>query len=42
MSQLVARFACGLLWGEATFKCVEGKIPAGMIFVPVRAAHLPV
>jgi formylmethanofuran dehydrogenase subunit D len=22
------------LWGEATFKCVEGKIPVGMIFVP--------
>jgi len=22
------------LWGEATFKCVAGKIPAGMIFVP--------
>jgi formylmethanofuran dehydrogenase subunit D len=22
------------LWGEATFKCVEGKTPAGMIFVP--------
>jgi formylmethanofuran dehydrogenase subunit D len=22
------------LWGEATFKCVEGKIPSGMIFVP--------
>ena len=21
-------------WGEATFKCVEGKIPQGMIFVP--------
>jgi formylmethanofuran dehydrogenase subunit D len=21
-------------WGEATFKCVEGKVPAGMIFVP--------
>jgi len=21
-------------WGEATFKCVEGKIPEGMIFVP--------
>ena len=21
-------------WGEATFKCVEGKIPRGMIFVP--------
>ena len=22
------------LWGEATFKCVEGKTPSGMIFVP--------
>jgi formylmethanofuran dehydrogenase subunit D len=22
------------LWGEATFKCVAGKIPVGMIFVP--------
>jgi formylmethanofuran dehydrogenase subunit D len=22
------------LWGEATFKCMEGKLPAGMIFVP--------
>jgi formylmethanofuran dehydrogenase subunit D len=22
------------LWGEATFKCTEGKLPAGMIFVP--------
>jgi formylmethanofuran dehydrogenase subunit D len=22
------------LWGEATFKCVEGKLPIGMIFVP--------
>jgi formylmethanofuran dehydrogenase subunit D len=22
------------LWGEATFKCVEGKVPSGMIFVP--------
>ena len=22
------------LWGEAEFKCVEGKIPIGMIFVP--------
>jgi formylmethanofuran dehydrogenase subunit D len=21
-------------WGEATFKCIEGKIPQGMIFVP--------
>ena len=21
-------------WGEATFKCIEGKTPAGMIFVP--------
>jgi formylmethanofuran dehydrogenase subunit D len=21
-------------WGEATFKCVEGKVPQGMIFVP--------
>ena len=21
-------------WGEATFKCVEGKVPEGMIFVP--------
>jgi formylmethanofuran dehydrogenase subunit D len=21
-------------WGEATFKCVEGKLPRGMIFVP--------
>ena len=21
-------------WGEATFKCVEGKVPVGMIFVP--------
>jgi len=21
-------------WGEATFKCVEGRIPEGMIFVP--------
>ena len=21
-------------WGETTFKCVEGKIPQGMIFVP--------
>jgi formylmethanofuran dehydrogenase subunit D len=21
-------------WGEAIFKCVEGKIPLGMIFVP--------
>jgi formylmethanofuran dehydrogenase subunit D len=21
-------------WGEATFKCVEGKVPTGMIFVP--------
>jgi formylmethanofuran dehydrogenase subunit D len=22
------------LWGEATFKCMEGKLPTGMIFVP--------
>jgi formylmethanofuran dehydrogenase subunit D len=22
------------LWGEATFKCVVGKLPVGMIFVP--------
>lgn len=22
------------LWGEATFTCVEGKTPSGMIFVP--------
>ena len=22
------------LWGEATFKCVEGKTPSGIIFVP--------
>ena len=22
------------LWGEATFTCVEGKLPIGMIFVP--------
>jgi formylmethanofuran dehydrogenase subunit D len=22
------------LWGEAEFKCVAGKIPVGMIFVP--------
>ena len=22
------------LWGEETFKCVEGKLPIGMIFVP--------
>ena len=22
------------LWGEETFKCVEGKTPSGMIFVP--------
>ena len=21
-------------WGEATFRCVEGKIPQGMVFVP--------
>jgi formylmethanofuran dehydrogenase subunit D len=21
-------------WGEATFKCVAGKVPVGMIFVP--------
>jgi formylmethanofuran dehydrogenase subunit D len=21
-------------WGETTFKCVEGKVPQGMIFVP--------
>jgi hypothetical protein len=29
------------LWGEATFKCVEGKIPVGMIFVPHdRRPHL--
>ena len=21
-------------WGETTFKCIEGKIPRGMIFVP--------
>lgn len=21
-------------WGEATFKCKQGKVPAGMIFVP--------
>ncbi len=28
-------------YGEATFKCVEGKVPQGMIFVPVRPADLP-
>jgi formylmethanofuran dehydrogenase subunit D len=22
------------LWGEATFTCVEGKTPSGMVFVP--------
>jgi formylmethanofuran dehydrogenase subunit D len=22
------------LWGEATFKCIEGKTPVGIIFVP--------
>jgi formylmethanofuran dehydrogenase subunit D len=22
------------LWGEAKFKCLEGKLPTGMIFVP--------
>ena len=22
------------LWGEATFKCIEGKTPIGIIFVP--------
>ena len=22
------------LWGETTVKCVEGKVPAGMIFIP--------
>jgi formylmethanofuran dehydrogenase subunit D len=22
------------LWGEATFMCVEGKTPSGMVFVP--------
>ena len=22
------------LWGEATFKCIEGKTPNGIIFVP--------
>jgi formylmethanofuran dehydrogenase subunit D len=22
------------LWGEETFKCVEGKTPSGMIFIP--------
>ena len=22
------------LWGETTLKCVEGKVPAGMVFVP--------
>lgn len=22
------------LWGEETFKCVEGKLPSGMIFIP--------
>jgi formylmethanofuran dehydrogenase subunit D len=22
------------LWGEATFKCIEGKTPSGIIFVP--------
>ena len=21
-------------WGETTLKCVEGKIPSGMVFVP--------
>ena len=23
-----------VFWGEATFKCMEGKLPTGMIFVP--------
>ena len=22
------------LWGEETFKCVEGKTPTGIIFIP--------
>jgi formylmethanofuran dehydrogenase subunit D len=22
------------LWGEETFKCIEGKTPSGMIFIP--------
>ena len=29
------------LWGEETFKCIEGKTPSGMIFIPYGTANLP-
>ena len=28
-------------YGEATFRCVEGKVPRGMIFVPYGPADVP-